>query len=187
MDTLTERCVERYRDLKNLKLVGAEIGIPWQTVYVRLKGAGEPVTGDKARYGSETDKLAARAERWFQAMVPHAVDQNNLGFQAKCDFIVGDAKVDVKVSRGRTSKTGVRQWIFSVKKQEMLADWFVCIALCPKADDLAVFAVLLIPGELARHHTSINLSHKGTFRGKWAQYFAAPDALREVFAVERAA
>jgi hypothetical protein len=53
-------CVSRYRDLKNCHLVGAELGMPWQTVYWNLKKAGEPVVGDKARYGSETDRLAAR-------------------------------------------------------------------------------------------------------------------------------
>lgn len=46
-----DRCIEAYSRLKNLKLVGEEIGMKWQTVYVQLKKAGVKVTGDKARYG----------------------------------------------------------------------------------------------------------------------------------------
>lgn len=34
-----EKCVESYSRIKNLKLVGIELGIPWQTVYVHLQNA----------------------------------------------------------------------------------------------------------------------------------------------------
>ena len=175
-------CVARYRDLKNLKLVGSELGIPWQTVYTRLKRAGEPITGDKSRYGSETDRLAARAERWFQAVVPEAVDQNQECFQAPVDFIVGAHRIDVKVSRPHTSKSGVLQWCWSIKKQASTADFFVCIALLSVGDDLKVFRTLAIPGELARHYQTIRISWSGSVRGKWSDYEITPSALSQFFA-----
>ena len=46
-----------YRKHMNLKLAAAELGVAWQSLYVRLKQLGEPVTGDKMRYGSDRDKL----------------------------------------------------------------------------------------------------------------------------------
>lgn len=113
----TAACVDAYSRLKNLKLVGLELGIPWQTVYVHLRAAGVPVTGDKSRYGSDTDRLAANAERIFAALVPNASDQNDKKFQAKVDFIVGQYKVDVKASRLRNGR-----WAFSLKKQERIAE-----------------------------------------------------------------
>ena len=67
-----DACIESYSRLKNLKLVGLELGIPWQTVYVHLRAAGVPVTGDKKRYGSDTDRLAAKAEALFAELVPAA-------------------------------------------------------------------------------------------------------------------
>lgn len=174
-------CVVRYRDLQNVKLVGAELGIPWQTVYSRLKRAGEPVTGDKSRYGSETDRLSARAERYFQALVPEAEDQNQKAYQSKVDFIVSGQSVDVKVSRPRLSPRGVSQWCWSVKKQEAIADYFVCIALGDHSDDPPISRLLLIPGDLSRHYQSIRISHANGWRGKWAEYALTPSELRTYF------
>ena len=57
---IIDKCIESYSRLKNLKLVGLEVGIPWQTVYVYLKQAGISVTGDKSRYGSATDRVAVK-------------------------------------------------------------------------------------------------------------------------------
>jgi hypothetical protein len=48
----------------------------WQTLYYHLQKAGHPVTGDKERYGSVTDKLAKHAEDLFTRLVPAAVDNN---------------------------------------------------------------------------------------------------------------
>lgn len=178
-------CVSRYRELKNLKLVGAELGMPWQTVYWRLKRAGEPVTGDKARYGSDTDRLAARGERWFQRVLPEAVDQNGSRYQARVDFLVGGRGVDVKTSRPRTTAAkGRRQWCWSIKKQEAVADFFVCIALTDRSDDAGVYRALVIPGEIARTYQTIRMSHDGeTLIGKWADYACSSSELRTFFRI----
>lgn len=182
MTPASDPCVARYRDLKNLKLVGAELGIPWQTVYVRLKRAGEPVTGDKARYGSDSDRLAARGERWFSRVIPEAEDQNGRKFQSKVDFIVRGLGVDVKTARPVTSPRGVLQWAWSVKKQEMVADHFVCIALTDRTDDAGVYRALLIPGELARNYQTIRASHNGkAMVGKWSQYACTSSELFNFF------
>lgn len=174
------RCVASYREHKNLKIVGTELGIAWQRVYLHLRAAGEPVTGDKARYGSETDKLAARAERWFARLMPEAHDNNEDAFQAKVDFTIGSATVDVKVSRPKLSKRGVIGWMWSVKKQEMTADHFVCLALIENGGELSVQTAFLLPGELVRHYSTIRVSAGPTGKkGKWWDYAVTPPDLRE--------
>ena len=65
-----------YRKHMNIKLAAAQLGVAWQSLYVRLKQLGEPVTGDKMRYGSDRDKLAAMAEAKFLQLVPFAVDNS---------------------------------------------------------------------------------------------------------------
>lgn len=163
-------CIEAYARLKNLKLVGLELGIPWQTVYVHLRAAGVPVTGDKSRYGSDTDRLAAKAESIFSALVPNAINQNDQQFQAKVDFVVGRYSVDVKSSRQRGGR-----WAFSLKKQELLADFFVCFAF--NEDD--TYKVLAIPGELCRYLQTISLS--ATSNTRWWDYEIAADQLNAFF------
>ena len=36
---IEQACIASYGRLKNLKLAGAELGIPWQSVYVHLRRA----------------------------------------------------------------------------------------------------------------------------------------------------
>jgi hypothetical protein len=109
--------VYAYRKHKNLKLAASELGIAWQTLYVRLKQVNEPVTGDKLRYGNDRDKLAAFAESEFLRLVPSAVNANDFRFQAKYDFNVGDYKVDVKASKPRQlyKRYSAESWSFSFK------------------------------------------------------------------------
>lgn len=152
-------CIDAYRRLKNLKLAGAELGIPWQTVYVHLRAANEPVTGDKARYGSDTDRLAARAEAYFQSLVPDAEDMNRHRFQAKFDYSVFGHKVDVKSARFLRGG-----WAFSLKKQSRGADFFVCIGF--DSDGVEILQHAVIPGELIRHYATIRLKEDG----KWWPY-----------------
>ena len=165
-----DACIESYSRLKNLKLVGLELGIPWQTVYVHLRAAGVQVTGDKKRYGSDTDRLAAKAEALFAELVPAAVDQNDMQFQAKVDFVVGDYAVDVKCARMRNNR-----WAFSLKKQELLADFFVCIAY--NEDDS--YRLMVIPAEVCRFLQTISLAAKT--RSKWWDYEIKPEELSEFF------
>ena len=61
--------VQAYAKHRNLKLAAGELGICWQTLYVRLKRAGVPVTGDKLRYGADRDRLGATCEAEFQRLV----------------------------------------------------------------------------------------------------------------------
>ena len=171
-----DACIESYSRLKNLKLVGLELGIPWQTVYVHLRAAGVPVVGDKSRYGSDTDRLAARAEAHFSELVPAAVNQNDTQFQAKVDFLVGDYAVDVKSARMRHSR-----WAFSLKKQELVADFFVCFAY----NDDETYRVVVIPGELCRFLQTISLAAKS--RTKWWDYEIEPNELAHFFEQVRTA
>jgi hypothetical protein len=174
-----ESCIESYRQLKNLKLVGAELGIPWQTVYVHLRAAGEPVTGDKARYGSDKDRLAARGERLFLRLVPYARDRNDQKYQDKIDFTVRGHGVDVKTGTPRPSNkhSKLRRWAFGIKKQEAIADFFVCV--CMDTEGAELRQILLIPGEIARKYMTISLSESG---GKWSDYAIKPEDLEPFFA-----
>lgn len=174
---IQQRCVEAYRKHKHLKLAANDVGIPWQTVYVHLRNAGEPVTGDKSRYGSDKDKLAARSERVFMSFVPNARDCNESEFQSKVDFYVNGFTVDVKASTLKRSsgKAKTRRWAFSVKKQEAVADFFICFGF---DDDMVVRRTLLIPGEVARYMTTINLPESG---GKWSDYQVDPKTLARFF------
>ena len=74
--------IEAYRKHKNLKIAARELGMAWQALYVILRKAGEPVTGDKLRYGSDRDKLGALAEAEFKRLVPFAQDLND--FSLRC-------------------------------------------------------------------------------------------------------
>lgn len=173
-----QACVVAYRRHKNLKLAAGDVGIPWQTVYVHLRKAGEPVTGDKLKYGSDKDKLAARGEQIFMQLVPFAEDQNQHKYQSKLDFIVRGHGVDVKTS---TMKLGnklsrIRRWAFSVKKQEVTADFMVCLCLGDDGESLS--KTLLIPGEIIRKYTSISLSEQG---GKWSDYEVDSHSLSDFF------
>lgn len=169
-------CVEAYARLKSLHAVGAETGIPWQTVYVHLKNAGVAVMGDKARYGSEKDKLAIKAEIEFERLVPYAENQNKLMYQPKIDFLVCGYGVDVKASRLNKGfhSSERRRWAFSCKKQEMCADFIVCFGYKDEG-----FEVFLIPGELVRKYQSISIGPSMT--GKWAQYSVKPSDLNAFF------
>ena len=170
--------VEAYRKHKNLKLAADELGIKWQTLYCQLKKVGEPITGDKARYGSDRDRLAARAEKLFKDLVPFAVDQNAIEFQAKVDYVVCDQRVDVKASMLAKScnRYESTRWAFSIKKQQFCADFVVCFAFYPDSDE---YKTLLIPGEMIRHCQTVSISSRG--RSKWLQFLIDPLDLQEFF------
>ncbi len=173
-----QKCIDAYARHKNLKLAGQEIGIPWQTVYVHLRKAGVPVTGDKARYGSDSDRLAAKGEEHFKLWVPFAEDQNRKKFQSKFDFIVGAHQVDVKSSNLKWSNKNskVFRWAFYSKKQESTAAFFVLIGFDNNAEPAHVW---LIPGEIARRYTTISVS--SSKKGKWWDYEVKPADLSEFF------
>jgi hypothetical protein len=167
--------IQAYEKHKNLKIAANELGMKWQTLYVHLKKNNIPVTGDKLRYGSDTDRLAARAELLFQKLVPYAEDQNALKFQSKIDFVVGvdGVKVDIKAA---TLKQGckaytAKRWSFSVKKQELIADYIVCFAFY----DLDGHKTFLLPSELIRNYQTISISENG--KSKWNQYEITDDDL----------
>lgn len=165
-----------YRKHLNLKLAVEELGIKWQTLYVRLRNQGIPVTGDKQRYGSDKDRLAARAELEFKKLVPFASDQNQVKFQSKFDYLVGVEKVDIKAAtlKKGSKKLEAKRWSFSVKKQEFCADFIVCFAFNENS-----YRVFLIPGELIRNYKTISISENGN--SKWLQYEVSPDEIGEFF------
>lgn len=178
MESIIDRSVEAYNQHKNLKRAAIDVGIPLSTLYCYLKRAGVSVCGDKSRYGSDTDRFAAKAEKEFMRIVPFAHNMNASQFQSKLDFTVGDWGVDVKASRlrsaGPTSKT--TRWAFSIKKQEFVADFFVCFGFDEEGSK--VEKILLVPGEVCRMYSAVSLSHQG---GKWSDYEVTELELHEFF------
>ena len=173
---IQEKCIEAYARLKNLKLVGEEVGIKWQAVYVHLRKAGVNVTGDKARYGSATDRLASRAERLFAEAVPFAVDANQVKFQAAIDFTVMGWEIDVKAARCISHKDDAPRWAFCINKQKDKADFFVFYAFDGELNTQHVF---LVPREIAT--TSASVSIPASLKSKWADYKVEQSELRKFF------
>lgn len=177
MNQIQKKCAESYARHKKLKMVEAEIGIPWQTVYVHLRAAGVAVSGDKSRYGSFKDKLAAKAEAEFERLIPIAQNMNKEQFQAKIDFKVGHIGVDVKSSKpNRYDKNGNIRWAFSIKRHQMSADFLVCFGYDDPPDTYALF---LIPGELVRDTQTISIPYRRN--SKWVDYQIKPADLRPFF------
>lgn len=167
-----------YQKHKNLKLAAQELGMKWQTLYVQLRQLGIPVTGDKARYGSDKDRLAAAAELEFKKLVPFAEDQNQITFQSKFDFLVGKEKVDIKASKEKQGckRFSATRWSFSVKKQEFCADFIVCFAFTESA-----YRIFLLPGELVRNYQTVSISTATDSKSKWLQYEVTPMELTQFF------
>ena len=165
-----------YEKHKNLKLAANEIGVKWQTLYYHLKENNIPVTGDKSKYGSATDKLAAKAELYFKELIPYAKNNNDYQYQAKVDFMVGNLKVDIKSSELHFSskKFKSKRWAFSVKKQEFQADFIVAFGY--ENDNVTIF---LFPSETIRYFQTVSINPYG--KSKWLDYSVTKDELIEFF------
>lgn len=179
MQKIQQQCVDAYRQHQNLKIAAQHIGISWQSLYVHLRKAGEPVVGNKTVYGSASDKVAASAEVLFERLVPNAENQNKIKFQSKVDFLVNNFSVDVKASTLRKGHANAKhlRWAFSVKKQEAVADFFVCFCLDESGHEAQ--KLLLIPGEIARKYQSISVSRRSG--NSWWEYEIHPDELASFF------
>lgn len=162
----------------NIKNAAIELGISWHTLYTRLKNQGVAMRSDKLKYGSDRDKLGALAERLFKEMVPFAQDRNDVEYQAKYDFDVGDMKVDVKSSKPRqlSKKFAAKSWSFSFKKQSHYCDFFVCFCC---EDDATVSKILLVPKEFFVGLQTISVSRNGS--SKWLEYSIEPHELGGFF------
>ena len=177
MKNKIQKAVDAYRKHRHLKKASDETGIPWQTIYVYLKQAGEPVTGDKSFYGSPKDKLACLGEAIFSDLVPHATDKNLESYQPKVDFIVDGWLVDVKTAApNRSGKYPSKRWAFCLKKQIHFADFFVLVALTEEKNLEKLF---LVPAELLEHKQTISIPV--SLNSKWAAYSVEEDQLKEFF------
>lgn len=176
--------IESYGRIKNLKLVGKEMGIPWQTVYVRLKANSIAVSGDKLRYGTDRDRLGALAEAEFKRIVPFAKDNNTSKYQARYDFDVLGFKVDVKVSHPRqlNKKYDAKSWSFSFKKQSLTCDFICCFCL---DENKVTKHILLVPSEFFKGLQTVSVSCCGD--SKWLDYSINESELSEFFKQAEAA
>ena len=183
--SIQDECVQKYSELKHLKLTGQVLGIPWQTVYVHLKNAGVSVTGDKARYGSVSDRLACCAEKMFAKSVPEAQDNNGLRFQATVDFEISGFLIDVKAAmlkKQRVEKSGKKtgaRWAFCISKQKDVSDFFVLYALSGESGEPFINHIFLLPKEIATTKTTISIPQN--LKSKWADYEIQEHELRSFF------
>jgi hypothetical protein len=175
---------EAYALHKNLKVAAAALGIHLQTLYWHLRKAGVTCAGDKEMHGSEKDRFGAKAEALFLHLVPSAVNQNELQFQSKVDFVVGDIRVEVKAAKRQPLGKGAGgdRWMFSIKKQLTEADFFVMLAFSQTGDFERAF---VIPAELIASKTTISISVEG--RSKWHAYQVEPGKMADLFTQMRAA
>ena len=169
---------DAYNKHKNLKIAANELGIKWQTLYVKLKAQGVSVVGDKLRYGNDRDRLGALGEQMFQLLVPFAKDQNQNQFQSKIDFDVNGLKVDVKTGKPRqlNKKFKALSWSFSFKRQTLTADFIVCFCL---NEEKSIEHVLLVPKEFFSGLQTVSVSCNGG--SKWLDYKIDPDDLAGFF------
>ncbi len=167
-----------YQKHMNLKLAANELGIAWQSLYVRLKKAGVPVSGDKLRYGTDRDKLGAIGESHFKALVPFAMSRNDYEYQSKYDFDVCGFKIDVKASRPHklNQKYESLSWAFSFKKQTLVCDFICCFCM---DEEKEIECVLLIPKEFFKGLKTITVSRNGD--SKWKDYSINPSELADFF------
>lgn len=170
--------IQAYEKHKNLKLAAEEIGIPWQTLYVHLKRSGVQVVGDKLRYGSDKDKLAAIAESKFLELVPFAKNMNATKYQSKFDFMAGCLKVDVKAAKPHkpNAKYPSKCWSFSIKKQALICDFIVCFCFSESRD---LVHTLLVPKEFFSGLQTVSVSCNGA--SKWLDYEVQPENLHDFF------
>ena len=173
------REVQAYERHRNLKLAAAEVGMPWQTLYLHLKKAGVPVAGDRLRYGTDRDRLGALAEAEFGRLVPSAVACNDRRYQAPIDFDVRGYGVDVKCAMPRRglARSQAQRWAFSFKRQSLTADFVCCFCM---TEARAIDRVLLVPQEFFAGLQSISVACSGA--SKWLDYAVLPAQLAEFFA-----
>lgn len=162
----------------NIKNAAVELGMSWHALYTKLKNQGVAMRSDKLMYGSDRDKLGALAEKLFKDLVPFARDRNDVEYQAKYDFDVGNMKVDVKSSKPRqlSKKFQAKSWSFSFKRQSILCDFFVCFCC---NDDASVSRILLVPKEFFVGLQTISVSCEGF--SKWHEYSIEPNELSGFF------
>ncbi len=166
-----------YDKHKNLKIAASEIGMKWQTLYWHLKRWNHPIVSDKSAYGSTKDKFAARAESDFREIVPTAIDMNKEAYQNKYDFKINGLKIDVKASNLNYGVKGSKcmRWAFSIKKQEMIADFVVGMAY----KDNKLFKLFLFPSEKIRFRQTITINERGS--RKWSEFEISKSDLKEFF------
>ena len=175
----TEQCIESYKKHQQLFAAADDLGMPWQTLYYRLKKAGFSVTGNKSKWGSARDRFAAKGEAFFKSIVPDAKDQNETSFQSKVDFVVNGIKVDVKSAKAKTSNSrySSKRWAFSLKKQLEEAEFYVLFCYDEKGE--VVRDCYLIPRDMIIGLQTISIPC--TAKSKWNCFSVNPDCLADFF------
>lgn len=174
-----QACIESYSKHEQLFAAADELGMPWQSLYYRLRKLGHPVAGNKSKWGSKTDRFAAKGEEKFLELVPTADNSNLKQYQSKIDFIVNGVKVDVKSARMKRSngKYASLRWAFYLKKQLEHADFYVCLGFDEDGDELKT--CYLIPRDMISAITTLSIPCSGA--SKWESFSVNPRDLSLFF------
>ena len=183
MNITLDEMKDAYLRHSNLKIAAGELGMKWQTLYWYLKKNNIPVIGDKFRYGSATDKFATKSESDFMDLVPSAENMNRSKYQSKIDFKINGLFIDLKASKlsARDKKSKSKGWAFSIKKQELIADFIVCFGYT----ESEIESIFLLPKEVVRFKSTISIPHNSS-NSKYGDYLVSKDELREFFEVTTA-
>lgn len=177
---VVDKMISLYSEYHNLKLVGHEMDIPWQTVYWWLKKEGVSVRGNKSKYGGLKDQIGLIGERVFKQTFPEAEDQNVLQFQAKYDFLLKGLKIDVKTSFPRDMKSKganvLYRWGFHTKTQRD-ADFIVGYCYDGDLENYELKKIFLIPNEFVKDIQTVSIPCKG--RSKWYEFEITHEELVE--------
>lgn len=174
-----DKMVSLYQEIKNLKLVGKEMDIPWQTVYWWLKKEGVSVSGNKSLYGGTKDQIGLIGERLFRKSFPDAEDQNDKSYQPLFDFMLRGLKIDIKTSFPRDSKARgskvLYRWGFNTKRQQS-ADYIICYCMSGDFENYELAKILLIPNEFINNIQTVSVSCQGF--SKWLEFEITEDELK---------
>lgn len=178
--TTTEKCVEIYQQKQMIHHVAQETGLPWHVVYQHLKKAGVLSVETRMVSGSHTDRMGAFYEAEFLKLVPSAQCQNDKQRQYEFDFLVGEAKVEIKSSSSYIAPSGRKHWkfrVFTRGSKTRTADFYVCFGRNDNDDDKN-YSVFCFPSEFL-HGANVNVSLDGG--NEWAQFKIEPDDLQAFF------
>lgn len=178
-----DKCVEVYKQKLLIHDVAADTGLPWHVVYRHLKKAGALDIQARMVVGSNTDRMGAFYENEFQKLVPEAKCQNDKKRKYLFDFLVGDAKVEIKSSSLYCDPSGRKHWKFQVmtrRTKTRNADYYVCFGRNDN-ENPDNYTIFCFPVEFLRGG-NVNVSLDA--RNEWAKFKIEPEYLSGFFESE---
>lgn len=180
MAGITEKCVEIYSRTQDVGAVARETNLLWHIAYIHLKKAKVLNVETRIVSGSPNDRMGAWYEREFARIVPSARSANDRKPQNSFDYLVGEAKVEIKSSSLYEYEKDAPHWkfcVYSRRTKIRTADYYVCFGRQDKTD-LNRYIIFLFPAEVL---TTGNVTVRLDGRNNWSQFQIEPDDLQAFF------